>query len=354
MSIKKNIQSARHHITVIGYEYDPDCSFRLPFIPVRKPALPQSWLRSYLFARTVNQLLATRNFQIVHSHVNGWSADVDVLHVRSVNYRWQFQRGRFKKLLGTFNPRIQMYRWLEKKRIHLSGSKRTVVVSGSIKTQIQAAHHTQQDIAVIPPGVRRRPVEAATRRNIRQQLGLTEQDRLAIFVARNPERKGLSVILQVLPELPETAKLLVVGPEVAAIPSLKAELSKTGLTQRVFFIAQVADVQPYYQAADLCLHPTLNDSFGMAPLEAMSYALPVIMSDAPYCGFAQYVTAGQNALLLSDPTDSEELLRCWQKLLQDGNLHQRLCQGAAELARQFDWDRISRQYEQIYAEVLGV
>src|SRR5690625_1968210 len=128
MSIKKNIQSARHHITVIGYEYDPDCSFRLPFIPVRKPALPQSWLRSYLFSRAVNQILAKRSYHIVHSHVNGWSADVDVLHVRSVNYRW-----------------------LEKKRIHLSGSKRTVVVSGSIKTQIQAAHHTQQDIAVIPP-----------------------------------------------------------------------------------------------------------------------------------------------------------------------------------------------------------
>src|SRR5690625_729609 len=344
----------RHHITVIGYEYDPACSLQLPFIRVKEPALRQSWLRSYLFARRVNQLLATRNFQIVHSHVNGWSANVDVLHVRSVNYRWQFQKSRFNKLLDLFNPRIQMYRWLEKKRIHLTGPKRTVAVSDNIKKQIQAAYHTQHDFAVIPPGVHRRQVEPATRNKIRQQLGLTAQDSLAIFVARNPERKGLSVILQVLPRLQPTAKLLVVGPDSAMVSGLKAELLKSGLEQRVHFIAQVADMHPYYQAADLCLHPTLNDSFGMAPLEAMSYALPVIMSDAPYCGFAQYVTAGQNALLLSDPTDSEELLRCWQKLLQDGNLHQRLCQGAAELARQFDWDRISRQYEQIYAEVLGV
>src|SRR5690625_1212801 len=113
--------SRRHHITVIGYEYDPACSLKLPFIPIREPALRQSWLRSYLFARTVNQLLATRNFQIVHSHVNGWSADVDVLHVRSVNYRWQSQKSRFKKLLNTFNPRIQMYRWLEKNVFTLPG-----------------------------------------------------------------------------------------------------------------------------------------------------------------------------------------------------------------------------------------
>src|SRR5690625_2303559 len=68
----------RHHITVIGYEYDPACSLQLPFIRVKEPALRQSWLRSYLLARRVDQLLDTRNFQIMQSNVNCWIDDVEV------------------------------------------------------------------------------------------------------------------------------------------------------------------------------------------------------------------------------------------------------------------------------------
>ena len=67
----------------------------------------------------------------------------------------------------------------------------------------------------------------------------------------------------------------------------------------VFLLASV-------RAADLYVHPTLNDSFGMAPLEAMSFGLPVILSPAPWCGFAQYVKAGEEALVLSHPEQADE------------------------------------------------
>ena len=55
------------------------------------------------------------------------------------------------------------------------------------------------------------------------------------------------------------------------------------------------EVAQYFSAADIYAHPTLNDSYGMAPLEAMSHGLPVVVSSPAYCGFAQYLSAGGRA-----------------------------------------------------------
>ncbi|WP_262356029.1 glycosyltransferase, partial [Bordetella pertussis] len=60
---------------------------------------------------------------------------------------------------------------------------------------------------------------------------------------------------------------------------------------------------------DIYVHPTLNDSYGMAPLEAMSHGLPVVVSSADYCGFAQYLADGRDALILRDPRDGAEVAR---------------------------------------------
>src|SRR3546814_17976933 len=72
-------------------------------------------------------------------------------------------------------------------------------------------------------------------------------------------------------------------------------------------VQETAEVTPDCQAADIYVHPTLNDSFGMAPLEAMSFNLPVVLSPAPWCGFAQYVRDEQDAMVLTHPENDEQL-----------------------------------------------
>lgn len=51
----------------------------------------------------------------------------------------------------------------------------------------------------------------------------------------------------------------------------------------------------------------------MAPLEAMSHGLPVVVSSPAYCGFAQYLSAGKDALILQDPRNGAQLAQALER-----------------------------------------
>jgi len=115
----------------------------------------------------------------------------------------------------------------------------------------------------------------------------------------------------------------------------------------------VADVRPWYAAADCCLHPTLNDSFGMVPLEAMGYGLPVIVSPMPWCGFAQYLRAGQDALVLDHPENAGQLADFVLQLHTQAQTRQRLGEQARAFAQQHSWAHVAQRYEALYEQVLA-
>lgn len=345
--------SKRHRITVIGYEYDPHSALKLSFIPVHISNRLPSWIRSYLYAKKVSKILKQHSFQIVHSHVGGWCGDVDVLHVRSAYYRWFVAPKPIKRLANYLSPRAQIYRWLEKKRIHQDPRRCTVMVSEQIKKQIQSVYKTHFDFPVIPPGVHIPQESADLRTHTRTHLGILETDLLCLLVARNPERKGLNTLLEALPQLPNHAKLLIVGVREHQLPMYEQIAVSHGLQERIVFVTQTTDISPYYQAADIYVHPTLNDSFGMAPLEAMSYSLPVVMSSSRYCGFAHYAQDQENALLLQDPNDSGELKKALQSLLNSIQLREQLARQGQQLAQKFDWQNIATNFESIYANILS-
>lgn len=344
----------RHDITVIGYAYDSACGLNLPFIPIPFSKRWPSWLRSYLFAREAERIIQAGDYDLVHSHMNGWCGDVDILHVKSVRYRWLNKaNSRWQKIYAWLSPRIQMYLWLEKKRVHIKPPKRTAVVSASLKQQLQHAYETKYPFDVITPGVHLPIIDPAVRLASRKRLGFNDEDTVTILVARNPLKKGLNTILQALYTLPSHLKLLVVGSPEHVKNQLNSKLKQKDLLSRVVFINQTADMACYYQTADIALHPTFNDSFGMAPLEAMAYGLPVIMSDAKYCGFAQYATHKKNAYLLTDPHNAAELNTALNEVMINNELRLQLKQQGYELASTFSWENIAKQVESIYVDIIA-
>lgn len=346
--------SQRHDITVITHQTSANCDLGLPTQLIKVSDAWPSWIRTYLFAKRAAQYIETQEFDLIHSHANGWKGDVDVLHVKSVRYHWCTRtRSLLKKLTRRISPRIQMYLWLEKQRVHLKPPRRTVVVSAQLKQQLQTAYRTSYPFDIITPGVTL-PTPAPTRRaSTRQQFQFSEQDVVCLQVARNPLNKGLNTILDTLTQLPEHIKLLVVGGPATLEAKLQEKLIQQHLQQRVHFVPQAENINTYYEAADLCLHPTFNDSFGMAPLEAMSYGLPVIMSQVDYCGFAHHATHEKNALILNNPKDSVELQHAIQRLLNEPLLLTQLKEQGHELAQTFSWENIAKQFESIYVDILA-
>jgi len=160
----------------------------------------------------------------------------------------------------------------------------------------------------------------------------------------------LSALLTALGKLPPEVWLAVVGEgeQGAVMRQRTAELS---MTDRVHFLGALSDMSLAYQAADCLVHPTQEDTYAMVVLEAMAHGLPVVVSDASYCGISAELRDGENAVLLSQPQSAEAIARAVLPLINDAVEAQRYASEAMTFARQRTWMQVAARYEEIYQSV---
>lgn len=341
------VLAQRHAVSIVARDYDSDLA--LPYLQVKVSRRLPSWMRVLYFAWRAHRLTHGR-FDIVHSHMNGWVGQVQVMHVTPVRYNHLHGAGWCKRLRIFTSPRLLAYLLLEKARVKAGPARRVVAVSSLIARQVHASYGAALPVHTIMPGVRLpRAVSPSQRQATRLTFGWNADTMACLLVARNPLRKGLPTLLNALRQLPAPYRLLVVGADEAAHDLLR---TIPALQERVHFIPPTPVVAPYFAAADIYVHPTLNDSFGMAPLEAMAHGLPVIISNANYCGFAHYLRHEQQALILSNPRDGNELARAVLRLGSDSSLRVQLIQHGLAMARASSWEEVAARYEALYEEVL--
>jgi UDP-glucose:(heptosyl)LPS alpha-1,3-glucosyltransferase len=239
---------------------------------------------------------------------------------------------------------------LERLRVRKTPTRRVVAVSGLIMDQLHRSYGEQLPVDIIAPGVKL-PVagQGVGRDATRARLGWDADTIGCLLVARNPLRKGLPALLDALAQLPPRYKLLVVG---ADEPTRERVRATGHIARRVTLVDPTPDVGQYFEAADIYAHPTLNDSYGMAPLEAMSHGLPVVVSSPVYCGFAQYLAAGKDALILQDPRDGAQLAQALERLGSDPELRAALTERGLKIARDQSWETVASRYEALYKKVL--
>ncbi|MCF7771373.1 glycosyltransferase family 4 protein [Achromobacter pulmonis] len=338
----------RHDVSVVARDFDSDLPF--PFLPVRFPGWLPSWMRVLYFAWRADRL--TRgHFDIVHSHMNGWAGEIQVMHVTPVRYNRLTRVKPLKRVLAWLSPRLATYLLLEKFRVRRAPARRVVAVSGLIMDQLHRSYGPQLPVDIIAPGVKLPgPDAAAARAATRAQVGWDAATIGCLLVARNPLRKGLPALLDALALLPAQYRLLVVGADAATRDRVR---NAGAVASRVALIDPTPDVARYFAAADIYAHPTLNDSYAMAPLEAMSHGLPVVVSSPAYCGFAQYLSAGKDALILQDPRDGAQLAQALQRLGDEPELRAALSERGLAIARDQSWETVAARYEDLYRAVLA-
>jgi UDP-glucose:(heptosyl)LPS alpha-1,3-glucosyltransferase len=91
-----------------------------------------------------------------------------------------------------------------------------------------------------------------------------------------------------------------------------------------------------YTQVDILLHPTLADTFGMAPLEAMSFEVPVIISNMKYCGFSEQLSKNQ-AVILENPKDEIELAEKIYFLYENVEDRKKIAANGYELSKKISW-----------------
>jgi glycosyltransferase involved in cell wall biosynthesis len=129
---------------------------------------------------------------------------------------------------------------------------------------------------------------------------------------------------------------------VAALRSLAAKL---GIAEDVVFVGGVplAETVRFYQAADVFVYPSLNETFGLPILEAMACGCPVVTSDTS----AMPETAG-GAAVLADPADPASMAKAIIEAAGPGRDHMRDL--GLKRAAQFTWGATAAATLDVYRE----
>ncbi len=130
---------------------------------------------------------------------------------------------------------------------------------------------------------------------------------------------------------------------VASLHSLATEL---GISGDVVFVGGVPleETVHFYQAADVFVYPSLNETFGLPILEAMACGCPVVTSDTS----AMPETAG-GAAILADPKEPASIARAIVEAA--GPQRDRLRDAGLRRARQFTWAATGAATLDVYREV---
>ena len=348
--------SNRHDIHVFAQDIAPSLIAQWPQVRFHLVAAPLRrfrWLNQLWYATAT--WWATRNdFDVVHSHENTWHGQVQTVHVLPIKHNLFNGKTGWRRTATWLNvltsPRLLAYLALERGRFAVQPNRHIVLTSPSLLAIFKATYpDCGNKLDVITPGVAKVDF-SFNKAAAKQALGLPTQGRTIAFVGNDYEKKGLPTLLQALKILPEHVNLVVVGNQ-TQMPSYQKLASQLGLEQRVRFLGAVADVTQIYQAADALAHPTREDTFAMVVLEALSYGLPTVVSQARYCGIAGLLTDGQNALILDDPKDAAALAALLRSILDDADLRANLSRQALAFADGYAWEAIARQQEAMYLEI---
>ncbi|MBI4520847.1 MAG: glycosyltransferase family 4 protein, partial [Gemmatimonadetes bacterium] len=194
------------------------------------------------------------------------------------------------------------------------------------------------DLTRFRPGSRE---EAAMARGA---FGLPTDRLVCLFVGRLSREKGVLEILQAWHAVrPEGALLVLAGPDTPEHAldvgaEGRAFTARHGLEEQVRFLGPVAEPASLMRAADVFIHPSHYEAFGLSVAEALASGLPVIATSVG--GLKEYLVDEENALLVP-PGEPDELGRQLDRLLGDAALRQRLGRAGRQTAeRRFGPDRV--------------
>lgn len=230
--------------------------------------------------------------------------------------------------------------------------------------------HLQVDerlVSVVPNGIDLEELDRLTNadaaRGLRQRLGLGPDDVLLLGVGRLEQNKGFHVLVSALARLTASRAiqrsglgdrwrcvLLGDGPYRAR---LERTVASNGLGSQVVLPGRVSDVelQAWYDAATLLVHPTLYEGSSLVTLEAMAHRRAVVATRAG--GLPDKVKPGLNGWLTL-PGDPEALAAAiGEALISRDRLQTMGAEGRAIVEREFAWPVVVLRLLELYDEVLS-
>jgi len=234
------------------------------------------------------------------------------------------------------------------------------------KDLIRLYRASRDRICVAQPGVDPRLFAEHDGSSLRRSLGLPGA-RIALFAGRLEPLKGAQILLDAAAHLrtrPEFSDLAVVvaGDDSGDGASLdhggerrrlERHAARIGLDGHAHFVGAVPHEQiaQYYAMSDVCVVPSLTESFGLVALEAQALGTPVVA--AAVGGLREVVEDGVTGYLV-EGHDPDDYARAIADVLRDPVRKSEMGEEARRRAGRFTWhravDRLAAIYDRLSVE----
>lgn len=321
-----------------------DRIIRLPF--QKKMASPEN----FKAAGMLRKLIRTENYSLISTHTS-LAAFFTRLAVKGM-------RGR-PPLINTVHGYLFSADTAGLRRAVLVGAERLtagetdlLVAMNRWDLEFAGEHGLGRDVAGIPGmGVDFSAFDGLTSeagRTFRRRYGIPEDAFLLVYPAEFSPRKSQRVLIEAMTRLPKRAYLALPGH--GATMEECRELSRSlGISDRVIFPGQVADMGPVYAAADAAVASSRSEGLPFNVMEAMYCGLPVAASAVK--GHTDLIEDGVTGLLYPYG-DPEACAAAVRKIMDDPDLAGSLGSHARESAGQYAQDLVLPQVFHVYARLI--
>ncbi len=170
-----------------------------------------------------------------------------------------------------------------------------------------------------------------------------------LYVGRTDPYKNVSMLVRILAELRKRCsfpvELRLVSSFDPRYPEPLRLIEKLGVSDAVKWLGRLSDgdMAQAYQSADVLVHPSRYEGFGLQVIEAMASGLPVVCSN----GGSLPEIAG-NAAIILDPDDENGFVTAVMDLLASPEKREELRRKGIKQASQFSWQRTARETLEVY------
>jgi N-acetyl-alpha-D-glucosaminyl L-malate synthase BshA len=334
-------------------EYQPGLSFHR----VNTPAYPLFREPQYVLslATSIVHVARARELDVIHAHYAVPHATAAYL-ARQI-LETTARDTRVPKVVTTLHGTdITLvgsdHSYAETVAFSIERSDGVTAVSASLRDDTYRALGVKRHIEVIPNFLdcgRYRRIDSPA---LRDRYCRDGAEKLVMHMSNFRPVKRAEAVVEVFSRIAAAvpARLLLVGDG----PDLSKALDRAaalGVASRVEALGEQDQVVPLLSISDLFLLPSLQESFGLAALEAMACRVPVVASAVG--GLGEVIEHGRSGFL-HDLEDVDGMAASGIALLSDPELHAAVAERSRRTVKEkFCADLIVPRYESFYRELIG-
>jgi len=228
-----------------------------------------------------------------------------------------------------------------------------IVPSGYVKLELlKLLHVPSSKVHVAYEGVNTDIFKPRDKISARYKLGLPINKKIILSVCKEGPRENVATLLKAFSKIKRRIKdiVLVRAGLTAGGYQTKSQrlISELDLEDAVVYLPLLPErsLALLYNSADIFIHPSLDEGFGLPVLEAMASGIPVITTNRA----SMPEVAGGAALLVDDPLRPEEFEAKIMEVLTNHSLSEKLISRGLERALKFSWSKTAEETLKVYSK----